>query len=278
MSNTKDKIFINWVGGKNKLKNKIIPYIPKNIKIYSEPFLGAGNILNTIKPKKAILNDLNIELINLYEVIKYNLDDLLNDFKKHINTKEYYFKIRNLDRSPKEFNLLNKVQRASRFLFINYTCFNSLYRVNKKGHISVGYGYNQIKKEYEDLLKQLHNYLINNTIDFYNLDFEFFINKMITKKDVFIYLDPPYDKFEENNIVAFYDEYTRFGFKRDDQERLKNCCDMLNKRGNKFLLSNIKSSYIVDLYKDYNIYTIDNTFCNNPKKIRKIKEVIITNY
>jgi len=126
--------FLKWVGGKRQIMPSIVDLLPKNIGSYNyvEPFIGGGAVLFNLQPKNAIINDFNAELINVYTVIKNNLDELIADLKKHHNTAEYFYELRSLDRTA-EFNQLTSIQRASRIIYLNKTCFNGLYRVNNAG-------------------------------------------------------------------------------------------------------------------------------------------------
>src|SRR5690606_32565984 len=108
--------------------------------IYYEPFVGGGAVLFDIQPKRAVINDVNFELMNLYEVIRDNVDLLIEDLKKHKNEKEYFYEIRELDRDKEKYSQLTKVERASRLLYLNKTCYNGLYRVNQAGQFNTPFG------------------------------------------------------------------------------------------------------------------------------------------
>ncbi|WP_322900519.1 Dam family site-specific DNA-(adenine-N6)-methyltransferase [Mycoplasmopsis felis] len=123
------KPFLKWVGGKTQLLNKVNELIPKDFNTYIEPFVGGGAVLFNIKPENFIINDVNSELINLYQVIKNRkyFNDLLNNLKIHQNNhnEEYFYQIRNMDRVS-DFNSINKVTRAARMIYLNKSCFNGL--------------------------------------------------------------------------------------------------------------------------------------------------------
>ncbi len=110
--------FLKWVGGKRQLMPAIVEHLPENFKnlSYSEPFIGGGAVLFHLQPKNAIINDFNEELVNVYNVIKNNLTELITDLKKHENNADYFYKIRGLDRTE-QFNNLTSIQRASRIIF-----------------------------------------------------------------------------------------------------------------------------------------------------------------
>ncbi|MBL7992840.1 MAG: Dam family site-specific DNA-(adenine-N6)-methyltransferase [Candidatus Kapabacteria bacterium] len=123
--------FLKWVGGKRQLMPSIVELLPPNITYlnYSEPFIGGGAVLFHLQPRNAVINDFNEELINVYNVIKNNVTELITDLKKHENNADYFYEIRGIDRTE-NFKTLTSVQRASRIIYLNKTCFNGLYRVN----------------------------------------------------------------------------------------------------------------------------------------------------
>jgi DNA adenine methylase len=133
--------FLKWVGGKRQIMPSIVAYLPNNIKTcqYVEPFVGGGAVLFHLQPKKATVNDLNTELVNVYKVIKNNLEPLIIDLKKHENNLAYFYAIRNLDRTP-DYKNLSDIERASRIIYLNKTCFNGLYRVNNAGEFNSPFG------------------------------------------------------------------------------------------------------------------------------------------
>ena len=122
---------VKWVGGKRQLLDEITPLLPKRITSYCEPFLGGGAVLFSIQPSKAIVNDLNGDLIAVYEIIRDDVESLIAELKKHENTSEYFYAIRDLDRDKATYQAMSKVERASRLIYLNKTCFNGLFRVNQ---------------------------------------------------------------------------------------------------------------------------------------------------
>ena len=136
------KPFVKWAGGKRQLVPTILAnHLPKNynLQTYYEPFIGGGALLFSLQPKKAVINDSNAELINCYKIIKNSLDELIEDLKNHKNNEYYYYDIRDWDRE-KNFKSKTEVQRASRIIFLNKTCYNGLFRVNSKGQFNVPFG------------------------------------------------------------------------------------------------------------------------------------------
>jgi len=275
---TKNKLaqpFLKWAGGKRQLLPEIRKYIPKKINTYYEPFLGAGAVLFDIQPKKAVINDINTELINTYIAIRDHVDELINDLKKHKNEKEYFYAIRDLDRKE-EFKKLSLVERASRIIYLNKTCFNGLFRVNSQGHFNVPFGkYKNPQIVNEIVLRAVHNYLNSNDITILNVDFEKAVEN--AKKGDFIYFDPPYDPVSD---TSSFTGYSLYGFDKDDQIRLRDLFVELDKRGCKVLLSNSATDFIKDLYKDFHIEVVSaNRNINaNASRRGKIDEVLVMNY
>jgi len=254
--NNKNKLiapFLKWVGGKRQLLPKIVEHLPKNIRElrYFEPFIGGGAVLFHLQPENAVINDFNKELINVYNVVKYNLDDLIVDLKKHKNTSEYFYQIRSLDRTD-EFLSLSEVQRASRIIYLNKTCFNGLYRVNNAGEINAPFGrYKNPNIVNEPTLKAVNKFLNKNNISINNGDYSDILET--ADENSFIYLDPPYHPISENSNFT---GYVQGGWDMFDQIRLREVCDTLNEKGAKFLLSNSSSPFIKDQYEKYKITTV----------------------
>lgn len=173
------KPFLKWAGGKRQLLPEIRQYYPTKYNNYFEPFVGAGAVLFDLQPKKAILNDFNVELINTYNVIKYDVDELIEILKIHDfnNTKEYFYKIRELDRTD-SFNKMSDVERAGRFIFLNKTCFNGLFRVNSQGQFNVPYGsYKNPAIVNEPVLRSVSLFLNKKDIEIHNGDYEEILKK-----------------------------------------------------------------------------------------------------
>lgn len=267
---------VKWVGGKRQLLDEITPLVPKRITSYCEPFMGGGAVLFSLQPKKAIVNDLNSDLITLYEVVRDDVETLIEFLKKHENTEEYFYSIRDLDRDKEAYKNMSKVEKASRILYLNKTCYNGLFRVNSSGEFNAPFGhYKNPNIVNESVLRAVSNYFNASEIEFFNEDFEEVLKKV--KKGGFVYLDPPYDPVSD---TANFTGYNKGGFDKNEQIRLKNCCDELNKRGVKFMLSNSATDFIKDLYKEYNIHIVKakRAINSDATKRGEIEEVLITNY
>lgn len=267
---------VKWVGGKRQLLDEITPLLPKRITSYCEPFLGGGAVLFSIQPSNAIVNDLNGDLIAVYETVRDDVEPLIDALKKHENTSEYFYKIRDLDRDKETYQALSKVERASRLIYLNKTCFNGLFRVNSSGEFNSPFGhYKNPNIVNEPVLRAVSKYLLSANIAFCNEDFSFTLSKI--GKGGFVYLDPPYDPVSD---TASFTGYNKGGFNKDEQIRLKQCCDDLTKRGIKFMLSNSATAFIKDLYKDYNISIVQakRAINSDASKRGAIEEVLIRNY
>ena len=269
---------VKWVGGKRQIIDEIITYVPDSFSTYYEPFLGGGAVLFELQPKKAVVNDVNEELMNIYEVIKDNVDELIEGLKRHKikNDKAYFYEIRELDRNREQYNLLTPVERASRIIYLNKTCYNGLFRVNKSGEFNAPFGnYKNPNIVNETTLRAVSAYFNKAKIRFTCQDFEDALKW--SRKGAFVYLDPPYDPVSE---TASFTGYDKGGFDRNEQIRLKKTCDKLNKKGIKFLLSNSATDFIMDLYQDYKIEVIQAKRAINSKADRRgnVDEVFVMNF
>lgn len=267
--------FLKWVGGKRQIIPAISKMLPKKITNYYEPFVGGGALLFHLQPSKAVINDFNEELINVYNVIKDNVEELITDLQSHKNESDYFYNIRLLDRSI-EYNNLSKIEKASRVIYLNKTCYNGLYRVNRSGEFNTPFGrYKNPNIVNETTLRAVNDYLNRNEIRILNVDFEEVVKDI--KKGAFVYFDPPYDPISKSSNFT---GYIQGGFEMDDQIRLRDLCNKLNQKGVKFLLSNSATPFIEDLYKDFEIsYVKANRFINsNATKRGEINEVLVRNY
>jgi DNA adenine methylase len=267
--------FLKWAGGKRQLLPLIRKYVPSSYNRYFEPFVGAGAVLFDQRPQEAYINDVNPELINCYNVIRDLNTDLIEDLKKHQNTKEYFYEIRELDRTN-EFRNLSPVERASRIIYLNKTCFNGLFRVNRRGQFNSPFGaYKNPNIINEKGIKAISYYLNHNNVQITNYDFSRALEN--AERRDFIYLDPPYDPISD---TASFTGYSLNQFGRSEQERLRDLFDNLTRRGCKVMLSNSATDFIADLYADYNIITVQaNRNINSVGSERKkIDEFLILNY
>ena len=283
----KAKPFVKWVGGKRQLLKqfkKLELYPPEEIgfdsskNTYFEPFVGGGAVFLDTLPEKAILSDMNEELVITYNVIKTDLKKLIFKLKIHKknNSKEYFLKIRS-----QKINKLSDVSIAARFIYLNRTCFNGMYRVNKSGGFNVPYGkYDNPLIVDEDNLKKISNSL--QKVKILHQDYKKTVEK--AKKGDFIYFDPPYAPL---NPTSSFTAYTKDGFGEQQQIELRDTFYKLHKKGCFVMLSNSNSEFINKIYgelenkdKKIKITEVDaNRMINSKASGRgKIKEVLVTNY
>lgn len=267
------KPFLKWVGGKRKLLPELEKRIFNDYLTYYELFMGGAALFWHLKPQKAVLTDINSELVNTYRCIQRDVENLIVDLQKHYYDREYYYQIRNCDRTSK-YATWTDIQRASRFIFLNKTCFNGLYRVNSKGQYNVPFGkYKNPKIVDADNLRACSQALQNTEIicgSFLDLE------SRITPQD-FVYLDPPYIPL---NATSNFTNYSSQGFDTKMQIELRNFCNRLDRQGVRFMLSNSSAPLIFDLYSDFKIELVDMARSINSKgdKRGKIEEVLVTNY
>mgnify|MGYP001308173567 CR=1 FL=1 len=269
---------LKWAGGKRQLLKEITKHIPEDFSTYYEPFLGGGAVLFQLQPSRAVINDINEELINVYMVIRDQVEELIEELKKHKerNNKEYYYKIRELDRDAEKYRQLSNMQKAARTIYLNKTCYNGLFRVNSKGQFNVPYGrYKKPDIVNETTLRAVSDYLNKADITIMCGDFEEAVKE--AEEGSFVYFDPPYDPI---SATSNFTAYSAESFNREEQIRLKRLCDKLNEKGVKFLLSNSATDFILDLYKDYHIEIVQANRSINSKGNRrgKIDEVLVKNY
>ena len=243
---------MKWAGGKRKVLPFIKPLLPDRFKRYFEPFIGGGAVLFDLVPNHAIVNDINSELIALYEVVKDSPEDLIQELNKFINTEDSYYEIRSWDRSESILLTRSKVQLAARTLFLNHTGYNGLYRVNASNQFNVPYGkYVNPKICDEDRIHAMSNYLNSSKIIFYNEDYTKTIGRSL--ENDFIYVDPPYAPLDK--ATSTFTNYTANGFGLDDLVRLRESLDAARERGADWLLSNVKTIDTIKVFpeKKYSI-------------------------
>ena len=248
---------IKWPGGKGQLLDRLEPLFPRTFKRYIEPFAGAGAVFfrlhnlgliganPRLRRSPAILNDLNAELMNVYCVVRDQLDDLIAELARHqahIGDEAYYYYIRNLDREP-GFGLAEPVTRAARTIFLNKTGYNGLYRVNAGGLFNVPFGQHRKPRVLDLPLLRV----VNRALQRVELTCNDFTQPLRqARKGDFVYIDPPYQPLSRTaNFVA----YTSGGFGWDQQERLAAWIGRWAKRGCYVLINNADTPEIEALYE-----------------------------
>lgn len=256
------KPFIKWAGGKRKFAQSIAESIGDIQGRYYEPFLGSGAVLLYIKPRHATCSDVNQELINLYSVVKNHHIGLIRLLKSCFvqqHSKDFYYEVRQWDRNKAEYRKRTDVQRAARFMYLNKTCYNGIWRVNRLGHNNVPMGrYVSPNILNEEDIKAAHRYFNEMDVSFASLDYKECVANAAAGD--FVYFDPPYDVDEgQSGFLA----YSQSLFNRECQVELKGICDILLERGVRVGVSNSNTSFIRNLYLSDERYHIANEFSVN---------------
>ena len=246
--------FVKWAGGKGQLLQQLEQYFPESFQSYYEPFLGGGAVFFYVVQKRsrlsAILSDINGELITAYRVVKNNVEELVCQLKKHKedyreNPKEYYYVVREQEPS-------DEVGKAARLIFLNRTCYNGLYRVNKRGKFNVPFG----KYKNPTVCDEENLITVSKVLRWSNAKLVATDYKKATieaGEGDFVYFDPPYQPI---SLTANFTSYTHEGFSTEDQERLGDWFRELDKRGCWLLLSNSNTKEIRKIYNKYRIHEV----------------------
>jgi DNA adenine methylase len=277
--------FVKWAGGKTQLLDRLDKLIPKTFDRYFEPFLGGGALfyhLSSVKNMRfvAYLSDLNQELINVYKVVKSNIEELIDILRAykieyHKCPEDFYYDLRD----KFDFENSTRIEKAARLITLNKTCYNGLYRVNSNGRFNVPMG------KYRNPIicdsKNLYNAsLILGSLEshLYWEDYQKILTDKTQEGD-FVYLDPPYNPI---TATANFTGYTGSGFTKRDQECLAKTFKELDARGCKVILSNSDTDYVRELYVDYtkNIHQVIVRRSINSRTSKRIghKELLICNY
>lgn len=258
--------FLKWAGGKRWLVSSYPDLLKIPFKRYIEPFLGSGAIFFHLAPRKAILADRNQELIEAYQVIKDDWELVLHELRKHQknHSKQYYYAIRqSKPRTPHT--------RAARFIYLNRTCWNGLYRVNLRGEFNVPIGTKSSVLLDTDDFGSISKLLVN--VELCVSDFENIINR--AGPDDFVFIDPPYTV--KHNLNGFI-KYNENLFSWDDQERLRDAVIRAKNRGAAVLLSNAYHRSIRELYKGIGtqkVLTRSSVLAADSENRGKYKELVI---
>lgn len=260
------KPIMKWAGGKTQMLSDIMPKIPKKYGKYIEPFIGGGALFFALNPDKAIIADRNPELINMYQQVADNVETVISYLKKYKNTKEDFYEVRSLD-----WHKLKKEEAAARMIYLNKTCFNGLYRVNKKGQFNVPFGkYKAPNFCDEEVLYAASDVLKKATIECG--DYLSVLKKYAEPGD-FIFLDPPYLPISE---YSDFKRYTKEQFYEEDHIELAKEVKRLQELGCYVILTNSNHPLVHELYADYKIEVIQTKryiSCNGSK--RKGEDIIV---
>ncbi len=277
MSFTKMGPFVKWAGGKTQLLEKLHDRVPNSYSTYYEPFIGGGALLWHEKPRKAVISDVNEQLINLYQQLQIDPRSVIRAVGRIDEgpcDKDYYLKMRDAYNAKIRNHELD-AECAGLMIWINKHCFNGLYRVNSKGLFNVPYNNKQTGKSIDEAnLMSIGFYLANSDVSILCQDFEETCEDV--KKGDFVYFDSPYIPVSE---TADFTDYTKDGFSYDDHVRLAKLYRRLDSIGAKVMLSNHDVPLVYELYEGFKIESVEvKRFINSDASKREGKEVIITNY
>ena len=267
--------FVKWVGGKGKLRHVLGGMLPEGVELmrHVEPFVGGGALFFDRQPGRALLCDVNRDLISTYESVRDDVEGVIRALNRLApqHGKDHYYAIRQryngrTDRS--------KTRRAAMFIYLNKTCFNGLHRVNRKGEFNVPMGrYKNPKIVNPTALRSASAALQGATLKC--SPFQDLLRE--ARPGDFIYMDPPYEPLTR---TANFTGYASDGFTQDDQRELRDVVRELDRRGAKVMLSNSDVPFIRDLYRGFDIQTISAARAVNsdPTKRGPVKEVVVRNY
>jgi len=270
------KPFIKWAGGKYRLANKLILYLPAEFNssenTYIEPMVGSGGFFFKYAPKQAYLSDINQNLINTYDIIKNDVESLITRLEVHQfkHSDTYFYEMRD------EFNKLIKekgdsLDLAALFIYLNRTCFNGLYRENSNGEFNVPIGsYKNPLICDEDNLRSAYKVLQDITIECHGYE------HIKPEKGDFVYLDPPYIPLDKTSFT----KYSSDDFAEKDHRNLVDFCSKLNDDGIFFMISNSSTPLTKEIYGQFTLKEIQvmRTIAGSHSKRGMAKELIITNY
>ena len=262
--------FLKWAGGKTRLISQYKDYFPQHYQTYYEPFLGGGAVFFHLQPSHAVLTDINADLVITYRCVRDNLEELITLLQAHQqrHNSEYYYDVRNYHNGT-------DLTKAARFIYLNKTCFNGLYRVNSQGKFKVPVGkYKNPGICQEEILKLASESL--KKVEIKQANFDEVLN-YATGSNEFVYFDPPYYPL---NKTSNFTAYSNFCFDENQQIKLRDIFIELAHKGVKVMLSNSDCPLIRDLYSDFNVHTISaaRSINSNAQKRGKITEVLVTSY
>jgi len=266
--------FVKWAGGKRQMLEALQLRMPDSYKNYYEPFVGGGAFVFHLQPERALINDINKELIHTYREIREHLDPLLvmlSAMDQVTCTKEFYYEMRDRYNDKLERKDYD-TEMAALFIYLNKHCFNGLYRVNNKGHFNVPWNKKeQVRSMDIENIKRISYYL--KTVIITCQDFEDSLET--ARAGDFIYFDSPYAPLNPTS----FDSYTKEGFTEEQHRRVAKVFRELSERGCFCMLTNHNTELIRELYEGYLIEEVDvRRAINSDAKKRTGKEVIIRNY
>lgn len=266
---------VKWVGGKTKLLPELRARLPKTYKRYFEPFVGGAALFFALEPQDAVLGDMNDALIDTYRAVQQAVENVIEELavhrKKHVRD-DYYYEVRTAWNAGKW--QMDAVGHAAAFIYLNKTCFNGLWRVNKKNEFNTPRGDYNNPKIFDPAALRAASKALKTTV---LLEDGYAKTSEVASKGDFVYFDPPYDPISK---TSNFTSYTKDGFGDEQQEALALHAETLHRRGVHVMLSNNDTPFIRNLYKGFCIDTVQCGRSINSKgdKRGKVNEVIVTSY
>lgn len=263
------KPILKWAGGKSQLLGEILPRMPEIYTKYIEPFLGSGAVYFAIAPYEAVVADSNPELINLYRVIATDVEGLIDLLTTYENTKERFNSVRAI-----AWEDMDPLEAAARTIYLNKTCFNGLYRVNRKGLFNTPYAGNNRTVFCDAAEIRKASYLLKSA-EILCSDFHEILMERAKEGD-FVFLDPPYMPISK---YSDFKRYTKEQFGEDDQRKLAEDVKTLHEKGCKVMLTNSNHPLVHKLYGDFKIEIFQTKrMINKDGNNRTGEDVIVTTY
>ena len=263
---------LKWAGGKARLLPELLARMPSATQWtggYFEPFVGGAAVFLNLRPLRAVLSDVNPELVHLYTIVRDQVDALIEDLQRHTYERQYYYGVRALDPAT-----LDPIERASRMVFLNRTCFNGLWRVNRRGEFNVPFG--RYTNPTLCPVERLHamSHALKDT-ELRHTDFEGAVAG--ARRGDFVYFDPPYVPLTR---TANFTSYTANAFGLADQQRLAELFTTLGRRGVRCMLSNSDTPLVRELYAGHRLDQImaPRAISRDPDNRQPVAELIIRNY
>lgn len=261
--------FLKWAGGKTQLLDELLKRMPQDYNVFFEPFIGGGALYFAVSPKTAVIADINDDLVNVYDVVRDHPEELIEALKGYVNDKDFFYEVR-----AQDLHSLTPIERAARLIYLNRTCFNGLYRVNKSGQFNVPFAnYKNPNIVQAERLLAASNTLSETKV--FNASFEKVLVK--AKAGDFIYLDPPY---YPKDVYSDFKRYNKEQFYKNDHERLAELYNELSDRGCYVMLSNSDTPFTRNLYKKWRVDTVyaKRMINSDSSKRGEVTEIIVTNY
>ena len=263
------KPILKWAGGKTQMLNSIIPRMPKQYKKYVEPFIGGGALFFNITPDKSVISDSNPELINLYNQLAYHCEEVIDILSLYKNDEEFYYELRS-----KDWLECEPIEAAARTIYLNRTCYNGLYRLNKKGLFNTPFGKYKNPNICNSERLRIASEVLKHTHIICGDYLE--VLKEFAESGDFVFLDPPYVPISD---FSDFKRYTKEQFYEQDQKNLADEVKRLVDIGCHVMLTNSNHPLVHELYAPYNIEIVQtkrNINSNGNK--RTGEDVIVTTY